>query len=169
LGALRATGLLDSDPEESFDRFTRLAARVLYAPVAFMSLVDDKRQFLKSVIGLPKALASQREIPLAHSLCQLVVTTREAVIIPDTSRHPLVCSNPAFSDLDVRAYAGVPLSTSVGHVLGALCVIESTPRAWTTHELEVLREIAAGIMSEIGLRSKTIVKVSQRTSKTAKL
>ena len=77
LAALRATGLLDSDPERVFDRFTRLAATSLRASVALISLVDDHRQFFKSAVGLPERIASRRETPLTHSFCQHVVTTKE--------------------------------------------------------------------------------------------
>jgi hypothetical protein len=73
LEALRLTGLLDSPPEESFDRFTRLATRLFKTPVALVSLVDADRQFFKSAIGLPEPWASLRQSPLSHSFCKLAV------------------------------------------------------------------------------------------------
>jgi EAL domain-containing protein (putative c-di-GMP-specific phosphodiesterase class I) len=149
LAALRATGLLDSEPERIFDRFTRLAAMSLRASVALISLVDDRRQFFKSAVGLPERIASRRETPLTHSFCQHVVTTKEPVIIADAPTHPLVRDNLAVLELGVKAYAGVPLLTSESQALGALCVMDPTPRAWTTHEVDMLREIASAIMVEI--------------------
>ena len=75
LAQLSRLRLLDTPPEEPFDRLTRLAARTLGAPVALVSLVDDRRQFFKSAHGLPEPWASQRETPLTHSFCQHVVTS----------------------------------------------------------------------------------------------
>ncbi len=69
LAALRRTSLLDTPPEEAFDRLTRLATRVLRVPVALVSLVDGDRQFFKSCVGLKEPLASLRQTPLADSFC----------------------------------------------------------------------------------------------------
>src|SRR5687767_12153776 len=91
LEALRQTGLLDSSPEPSFDRLTRLSSKFLNAPVALVSLVDAHRQFFKSSLGLPEPWASRRETPLSHSFCQHVVTSREPLVIEDARVHPLVC------------------------------------------------------------------------------
>ena len=64
--ALRATGLLDTPPEETFDRLTRLASRILRVPVSLISLVDAERQFFKSQIGLPAPYDTTRQTPLTH-------------------------------------------------------------------------------------------------------
>jgi EAL domain-containing protein (putative c-di-GMP-specific phosphodiesterase class I) len=149
LEALRATGLLDSAAERVFDRFARLASTALRASTATISLVDDHREFWKSAVGLPEHIASRRETPLSHSFCQHVVTTKEPIVIADVPKHPLVRDNMAVRELGVKAYAGVPLVTTDGHALGALCVMDATPRAWTTHEVDILREIASAIMVEI--------------------
>jgi hypothetical protein len=75
LAALWRTGLLDTPPEEVFDRLTRLTRRMLDAPVALVSLVEADRQFFKSALGLPEPWATRRETPLSHSFCQHVVAT----------------------------------------------------------------------------------------------
>src|SRR3954464_11976695 len=74
--AVRATGLLDSDVTPEFDRLARLAAQVLSAPVALVSIVDVDRQFFKSCLGLPEPWSSERGSPLSHSFCQHPVATR---------------------------------------------------------------------------------------------
>src|SRR6058998_2311667 len=114
LAALRATALLDSEPEEGFDRLTRLATRVLDVPVALVSLVDEDRQFFKACIGLAEPWSSQRGTPLTHSFCQHAVASAEPLTIEDAREHPLVRENLAIRDLDVIAYAGFPLKTSDG-------------------------------------------------------
>ena len=83
LAALQAAALLDSPPDESFDRLTRLAAKLVNAPVALVSAVDTERQFFKSCLGLPEPWATRRETPLSHSFCQHVVAAREPVLVSD--------------------------------------------------------------------------------------
>ena len=153
LAELRATGLLDSPPEAAFDRLTRLASRVIGAPVAIVSLVDDRRQFFKSVIGLAEPWASARQTPLSHSFCQHVVATASALVIRDAREDSLVTDNLAIADLGVVAYAGMPLTTSTGETLGSFCVIDTVPRRWTEDELEVLQALAQAAMREVELRA----------------
>jgi signal transduction histidine kinase len=151
--ALRATALIDSPPEEAFDRLTRLASHALRVPVALVSLVAEDRQFFKSCVGLAEPWASRRGTPLSHSFCQHAVASGEPLVIEDARDHPLVRENLAIRDLDVIAYAGVPLITSDGAVLGTFCAIDSQPRAWPDADLEFVREMAASAMTEIELRT----------------
>ncbi|HEU5395500.1 MAG TPA: PAS domain S-box protein, partial [Candidatus Methylomirabilis sp.] len=152
LAALRRTALLDTPPEEGFDRLTRMAARLLGAPVALISLVTDDRQFFKSATGLPEPWASRRGTPLTHSFCRHVVASGEALVVEDTRRHPLLRSSPAVRELGWIAYAGVPLITSQGYVLGTLSVIDSMPRLWSERDVALLRDLAASAVTEIELR-----------------
>ena len=109
LAALRSTGLLDSAPDPGFDRHVRLAAEVLNAPVALVSLVDEDRQFFKSCLGVAEPWASERETPLSHSFCQHAVAQREPLVVDDAREHPILKDNPAIADMGAIAYAGVPL------------------------------------------------------------
>ncbi len=152
LEALRRTSLLDSPPEEAFDRLTRLATAVLRVPVALVSLVDSDRQFFKSQSGLSEPLASTRQTPLTHSFCKHAVGSREPLIVTDARRHPLLGHNLAVSELGIVAYAGIPLITSEGHALGTFCVVDGQPRDWTEEEIGILRVLATSTMSEIELR-----------------
>ena len=151
LGALHATGLLDSDISPSFDRLARLAATVLHAPVALVSLVDADREFFKSCLGLPEPWASRREAPLSHSFCQHAVATREPLLVTDAREHEVLRGNPAIRDMGIVAYAGIPLIDAEGHALGTLCVIDSQPRHWTSHQVQLLSDIAASVVTEISL------------------
>ncbi len=154
LAVLRASGLLDAPAEEAFDRLTRLAARLLNAPVALVSLVDDCRQFFKSAVGLPEPWASRRETPLSHSFCQHVVISGEPLVIRDARQDPRVRDNLAIAELGVLAYLGIPLLSGTGHVLGSFCVIDGEPRRWTDDQVETMRELAASAMTEIELRGE---------------
>jgi formate hydrogenlyase transcriptional activator len=153
LAALRRTSLLDSAPEEAFDRLTRLSSIILGAPVAIVSLLDGERIFIKSSVGLPEPLATSRETPVAHSFCRLAVESGETCRVADGRQDPRVKDSPLVIELGLIAYAGVPLSTKDGFNLGTLCVLDRTPRAWTAHEMEVLHTLAASVMTEIGTRS----------------
>ena len=153
LEALRLTGLLDSPPEESFDRFTRLATRLFKTPVALVSLVDADRQFFKSAIGLPEPWQTRRETPLTHSFCKHAVALQEPLVIADARKDPMYRQNPAVRDLKIIAYAGVPLTLS-GAALGAFCVIDNEPHTWSYDEVQMLRELAACVMHEIDLRGR---------------
>jgi formate hydrogenlyase transcriptional activator len=152
LDALRRTALLDSPPEEAFDRLTRLATTVLRVPVALVSLVDGDRQFFKSHCGLSEPLASSRQTPLAHSFCQHAVGSLEPLIVADARRDLRFGHTHAFSELGMLAYAGIPLITSEGHALGTFCVVDRRPHDWTEEEIGILRVLATSTVSEIELR-----------------
>jgi formate hydrogenlyase transcriptional activator len=152
LAALRRTLLMDSPPEQAFDRLTRLAASFLHVPVALVSLVDGERQFFKSSIGLSEPWASLRQTPLTHSFCKHAVASGEPLIVSDARKDPLVQDNQAVSELGVIAYAGIPLTTPEGHTLGSFCVWDARPREWKEEEIDVLRGLAASAMTEIKSR-----------------
>jgi GAF domain-containing protein len=151
VGALEATGLLDSEVDPAFDRIAGLAAQVLNAPVALVSLVDADRQFFKSCLGLPEPWSSRRGTPLSHSFCQHAVASREPLVVDDAREHALLGDNPAIRDMGVVAYAGIPLIDADGNALGTLCVIDSQPRHWTTHQVRLLSDLAASVVTEITL------------------
>lgn len=151
LTALRESGILDTPPEAALDRLTRLVTKVLRAPVALISLVAEDHQFFKSCVGLPEPWASARRTPLILSFCQHVVTSGLPLVVEDAPRHPLVRDSHAIIELNVVAYAGVPLVTPDGLTLGALCAIDTKPRAWSNDELDILQDLAASVMAQVEL------------------
>lgn len=154
LQALKRTELLDSLPEPSFERFTRLAARLTATSTALVSLVDDQRQFFKSSLGLGEPWASERQTPLTHSFCQYVAASGRPLIVEDARTHELVKDNLAVSELGVLAYLGIPLWAE-GKCIGSLCVLESQPRHWSEEDQQALQDLAATVNSEIELRLTT--------------
>jgi GAF domain-containing protein len=153
LAALQRTGLLDSPPEESFDRFTRLAARICKVPIALMTLVDRDRQFFMSSFGLSEPWQTLRETPLTHSFCKHAVARRAPLVIPDTTKDPVFKDNPASREMAVVAYAGIPLEVE-GQPLGAFCVVDHEPRAWSVDEVQLLTDLAKCVTHEIDLRTR---------------
>ena len=163
LAALDATGLLDSAPENPFDRVTNLVRRLLGVPVSLVSLVDDRRQFFKSAQGLDEPLATVRETPLSHSFCQHVVTRGEALVVEDARSHPIVSTNCAVAELGVMAYLGVPLTTPAGHVLGSLCAVDFAARRWSDDDIKSMRDLADIVMCEIALRREIVQREAAET------
>jgi len=152
LAMLQATRLLDSPPEEPFDRLARIACKVVKAPVALVTLVDRDRQFFKSSIGLPEPWCTRRETPLSHSFCKHVVATQSPLVLSDARLDASLRDNAAIQDLGIVAYLGIPLVTGAGIPLGSFCVIDQRPRDWTYDQVDLLQELAACVMREIELR-----------------
>jgi PAS domain S-box-containing protein len=152
LAALHETALLDSATEDGFDALTRLASRILRAPVALVVLVEGDRQFFKSHHGLPEPYDSTRQTPLTHSFCKHIVLSREPLVIEDAREHPDFRNHPAIEDLGVIAYLGIPLMTRDGQVLGSFCVIDHEPRSWSSEDVEIMSDLAQSVATEIELR-----------------
>ncbi len=161
LAALDVLDLLDTPAEEAFDRVTRIATRLLSVPVALVTFVDTNRQFFKSSIGLPEPWPSQRETPLSHSFCQYIVGSGEPMLVTDARLHPHLKDNLAIPDLGVVAYAGVPLRSADGQVLGALCAIEGSPRTWSDDDLATLHDLAEVVMLVMHQRRRAAVVVER--------
>jgi PAS domain S-box-containing protein len=154
LRILRQTGLLDSPSEPAFDRVTRLASRLLRAPVSLISLASADRLFFKSQFGLPEPWATSREVPLRPSLCQIVLETARAHVVIDAKSDPALADLPAVRDMGVTAYLGVPLVTRDGCTLGAICAIDVVPRNWCADDLSTLDDLAALVVTEVELRGE---------------
>lgn len=123
---------------------------MLGVPVSLISLVDADRQFFKSSLGLPEPLASKRETPISHSFCRHVVESDKPLLIADSTKHPLVCDNPAVSELNVSAYAGIPIHIR-GKAVGAFCAIDTSPRDWSPADVESLidmTKVVEGLIEE---------------------
>jgi len=152
LASLEATGLMDSERDEDFDRFTRLASRVLNAPVALVSLVDDRRQFFKSAHGLAEPWNGLRQTPLSHSLCQYVVLRGQPFVVENAAEDPQIATNRSIRDMGTVAYAGVPLITREGDILGSFCVMDSRPRKWSDEDMQLLQDLADSITDQVATR-----------------
>ena len=149
LATLREYHIMDTAPEEGFDRITKIVADLFDAPIVLVSLVDDCRQWFKSAYGLDTP-ETAREI----SFCQHVITDDQPVIVTDVVGDPRFRDNPLVTgDPFIRFYAGVPLRAYNRAVLGTLCVIDRKEREpFAAHEVARLEEFAAIIMAEADMR-----------------
>jgi hypothetical protein len=151
LAEIEDTGLLaGGDP--TMDRLARLAAVLLGAPRAFVTLVTPEGQHLPGMIRHDDPDDTARETPLSGSLCQFAVATEEPLVIPDGRADPLVRHTEPIRSGDIGAYAGVPLRTSAGHILGALCVVDSESRPWDEGRLALLRDLTELAAQEVDQR-----------------
>lgn len=138
LEALRGLKILDTPPEERFDRLTRLAQSLLGAPTAFVSLVDAERAWFKSRQGL-----DLKETARDLSFCGHAVLGSEPFIVLDAAKDPRFADNPLVAAApNIRFYAGVPLRLSSGETLGALCVADRIPRTLDPRRIQLLRDLA---------------------------
>lgn len=155
LQAVRDTGLLDTPPEESFDRLTRLATMLLEVPATFVSLVDAERDFYKSAVGFDEPLASERELK-GRTFCHFALLSPRPLLLDDVLALPGLAAVPTVRTLGVRAYAGVPLVTPDGQILGSFCAVDMQPRQWTERDVAVLTELAHATLREITLRQALV-------------
>ncbi len=151
IDAVRRTCLLDTPPDESFDRLTRLAAKLIGAPATFLSLLDQSRDFYKSSFGFGEPLKTTRQLE-GTTFCHYALVSDGPLVLDDVTQLPVFRDVPTVQSLGVRAYAGIPLVTEAGQVLGSFCAIDFKPRSWTESDIEVLSELAHSAMREIELR-----------------
>lgn len=147
LAAVERTGLLDSATSEVFDSLTSLAAQLLDAPMAFLTLVDDRRSFWLSTDGV----ADGRENPVEESFCQYVIADRAPLVIGDAAADARVCHNPSVGLLGVRAWAGFPVLDAEGLPLGSFCVMDTVVRVWTEQDVQVLSVLSRAASAQIAL------------------
>ncbi|GGX90761.1 PP2C family protein-serine/threonine phosphatase [Streptomyces fructofermentans] len=150
LAAVAASGLLDTGPEGAFDDIGRLALALTGADMAFFTVADERRSFWKSAVGAVPA--AERENGIHDSPCHLLIGTGKELLAPDARTDPRIMDLPAISALGMGAWAGYPVVSPDGHVLGGFCVIDKNARPFTPQQCEALRILARSVSSEIALR-----------------
>jgi serine phosphatase RsbU (regulator of sigma subunit) len=148
---LRRTGLTAAaDP--AFDRFATMVRTVLKVAVGLVTLVEPGRQVFPGACGLGEPWQQQRQAPLSHSFCRHVADTGAPLVVEDARTDARVAGNLAITEMDVVAYAGMPLTDESGMVLGSLCAIDTVPRRWTDDELALLADLTAACSDSLRLR-----------------
>jgi GAF domain-containing protein len=142
--------VLDTVPEEVFDDLTELAARICEAPIGLISLVDERRQWFKSRVGVTLTETS-RDV----SFCAYAITQSDLFIVPDATKDERFAKNPfVTNEPHIRFYAGAPLITPDGHALGTLCVIDKVPRELRPDQKQALLILARHVVSQLELRRR---------------
>jgi hypothetical protein len=150
LEALNELGILDTPPEERFDRVTRLCQRLFGVPMAFINLIDRDRQWAKSAQG-----GALPEVPRSTSVCSNAMTMPGGLVVEDLS------ADPRFRDFDtvagdphIRFYAGVPLTARGGQPVGALCIVDTAPRQLSDADRNLLADLALWVEKELNLEEE---------------
>jgi len=150
LKALRDLQILDTDPDPAFDSLTKVAAATFEAPIAFVALVDEHRQWFKSKYG-----SEDSETPIESSFCAHAIREHGVMVVlnaaEDTRFHdyPNVVGNP-----HIRFYAGAPISANDGQNVGTLCIIDTKPRdRFTWYQAEILKRLAQLVSKQMQAHS----------------
>ena len=144
IASLRSLSILDTPPEERFDRITRVAAELFGVPIALISLVDSNRQWFKSCYGI-----TMNETPRDISFCAHAILGTDIFYVPDTMRDPRFADSPLVSEQSIRFYAGLPLAGPEDHMIGTLCIMDNVPRELTEEDKRLLRDLGAWAHAEI--------------------
>ena len=160
LEALRQYQILDTEPEEAYDNLAQLAASICGTPISLVNFIDENRQWFKAKVGLDVS-----EMPRSVGFSYLCQEQRNVVVVLDTLADEKLANNPVVTGYPhVRFYAGVPLITPRGDMLGTLCVIDQVPRQLSQKQVEALVALSRLVIDQLELR-RHVVEISQITEK----
>ncbi|MEH2275894.1 MAG: GAF domain-containing protein [Nostoc sp.] len=160
LEALRQYQILDTEPEEAYDNLAQLAAFICGTPISLINFIDENRQWFKAKVGLDVS-----EMPRSVGFSYLCQKQRKVVVVLDTLADEKLANNPVVIGYPyVRFYAGVPLITPRGDMLGTLCVIDQVPRQLSQKQVEALVALSRLVIDQLELRYH-VAEVSQITEK----
>lgn len=146
VAALKRLGILDTAPEERFDRHTRIASALFKVPIALVSLVDADRQWFKSCFGTDVCESSRETSFCAHA----IASNSDLLIVPDALQDDRFRDNPMVSDGPrIRFYAGAVLRSPEGKKVGTVCILDVRPRNLSDDEQKLLRDVAAAVEAEM--------------------
>ncbi|NML93351.1 sensor domain-containing diguanylate cyclase [Novosphingobium olei] len=148
LAALHRLSVLDTAPEQPFDRVVSLVRNVLDVPMVSISLVDRDRQWFKASLGLPN-----REGPRQGSFCTVAIANDGPLVVANATEDHRFAASPLVTDEPhIRSYAGVPLQMPDGYNVGTLCVIDQRPRDFSARDIAMLGDFARIVVNELELR-----------------
>ncbi|AFZ23359.1 PAS domain S-box [Cylindrospermum stagnale PCC 7417] len=158
LEALREYQILDTEPEAAYDNLAQLAASICGAPIVLVNFIDENRQWFKARLGL-ELTEMPRNVGLSYLCCE----RRDVVVVPDTWADEQLANNPVVKGYPyIRFYAGVPLITPKGDLLGTLCVIDQVPRQLSLQQVEAIVALSRLVLDQLELR-RSVAEVSRIT------
>lgn len=158
LAALKRYNILDTLPENAFDDATKLVSYICGVPIAHISFIDENRQWFKSEIGVGVS-----EVPREISFCRYTIMESEMVEIPDTHTNERFKDDPNVTGgFKVRFYAGVPLTTPDGYIIGTICAIDHVAKELNEDQRNALSIIGRHVINQLELRTKNIELAAQK-------
>ncbi len=154
LEATARMGLAGTPPEECYDELTRSTARALHAPAAFLSVITDQGDFYKSIFQESGAEAPRSMTGL--TFCHYAMLGEGALVLSDARNYPQFRDVPTIASMGVVAYLGIPLVDPEGQPFGAFCVVDSSPRVWTTEDVAFVTEMSRAALQEIYARQPVV-------------
>ncbi|RYF58753.1 MAG: GAF domain-containing protein [Comamonadaceae bacterium] len=149
LQALRELLILDTPPEERFDRIATFAAQEFDMPVVLLSLIDEQRQWFKARVGLEIA-----ETPRDISFCGHAILRDETMVVPNAALDERFADNPLVTgEPHIQFYAGAPLKLPSGQTVGTLCLLDRQPRTLDEVDLAILASLRDLAIEELMRRS----------------
>lgn len=150
ISSLSSYDILDTPREDAYDEIVTLASEICETPIALISLVDKRRQWFKSAVGLDAT-----QMPRSIAFCAHAILTDEVFTVGDTTKDERFASNPLVTDApNIRFYAGMPIQSTEGHKLGTLCVIDRVPRVLSTSQQRALVTLGHQVETQLALRKK---------------
>ena len=154
LMAIAGLGLKNPEVDEILQQTVEEAADRLNLPIGLVSIVMDSAQVFAAQRGLEGWIKEANGTPVEWSFCANSVASGEPFVVENAETHPLVKENPLVTLDGIRCYAGLPLVTRDGHVLGNLCVLGTEARSFSEADLELLRGLARRAMDRIESRTQ---------------
>ena len=162
VAALEKYAILDTDPEQVFDDLTLLASFICQTPIALISLVDEKRQWFKSRLGI-----TDSQTPREIAFCSTAIQQSDLFIVPDALEDDRFRDNPlVVSEPHIRFYAGAPLINEDGYALGTLCVVDRLPRKLDSEQQDALKALSRLVLGQLEFRRNLILLKQALTDRT---
>lgn len=172
LALIASMGIVDDrPPDQVLQKLVEDTAKAFGVPIALVSLVLEDRQWFKAYYGIGKELAASRATPREISFCRHVVEGDicQPLVVPDATVHPSFAASPLVLQGIVRSYAGAPLVTPEGHVLGTLCIIDTKPLNIGPDEVDALVSLARRVAGELELMASALRASHGKTDSTLAL
>jgi len=162
VAALQKYAILDSEPEQAFDDLVLLASFICNTPIAMISLVDENRQWFKSKVGV-----SVSETPREIAFCNSAIRQPDVFVVPDTLSDERFRNNPlVLSEPKIRFYAGAPLINEEGYALGTICVVDRTPREFSSGQQAALKALSRLVLAQMEFRRNLMLLKEALTDRT---
>ena len=159
LSALKRYRIMDTPSEASFDNIARLCTQIFNVPVSLVSFIDAEKVFFKANAGMGKA----RETNRGKSICSLAILNPEPTVFEDALKEPCLIANPNVAgEFGLRFYAGAPLITYDGFLIGTLCIIDQQPRVFSKHEELILKGLAVAVMDQAEFRLSALEEIGRQ-------